>query len=553
VKDIDIVNNDEFVDKYSKEILAFAYNKTGNIYDAEDLSQEILISLFTSIPKYSKIENMDGFVYTICYHCWSNFLRKNKKHWNNTDIDDIIISDDCDVQTEVENAIFIEKMKKEIAYLSKLHRDIITMSYYDNKTSGQISKELNISDSTVRWHLVEIRKKLKGRIENMNNENLNYKPIKLNAGWSGRSGRTTRGIGQYRLVDNICWLCYGKPLTIEEIAQKLSVAAAFIEPHLEELVFMDDMKVVDGNKYQTNFFIRTRAFLDESAKYYINQIGSNIAIKEKFNKLYEEIEKRYDDIKAIDFAGSDLDKDFLLWALIPFLVRRLENKSNDIIKQKKEYFYCMPKRKDGGEHWIRAFLQEDEYVGTLSKEGEEFFEKYICSGWSDAWLPNEICSLQISSYATKQVCAGRDFLYGNSLQEISRIVEIIKNNLTPGEFDKRIIAKYEEMGYLKVEDGKIKILIPYFKKDEYDKLDKIFIEIENNLGDDFFVDCIEGYIKTMKSHIPEFLPDNERNYAASGDITFITAIPYYLADKNILRYPTDEEAKRLCIIIYEIK
>jgi hypothetical protein len=312
------------------------------------------------------------------------------------------------------------------------------------------------------------------------------------------------------------------------------------------------MKVVDGNKYQTNFFIRTQAFADESARYYINHIGSNIAVKEKFVKLYEEIEKRYDDIKAIDFAGSDLDKDFLLWALMPLLIRRLENKSNDIIKQKKEYFYCMPKRKDGSEHWIRAFLQEEDYVSTISKDGNEFFEKFINSRWSDAWLPNEILSLQIISYATKQI-GGREFLWGNSFPEISRIVEMIKNNLTPGEYDERIITKYEEMGYVKIDDGKIKILIPYFKKDEYEKLDKIFLDIENTLGDDFFVDFIEGYIKTMKSHVPDFLPDNERNYAASGDVTFITSIPYYLADKGKLRYPTDEEAKRLCIIIYEIK
>ena len=350
--------NSRFIDEYAKKILAFAYDKTDNIYDAEDLSQEILISLFTSIPKYSKIENMDGFVYTICYHCWSNFYRKNKKHWHNASTDDMNfteLSDGCDVQTEVENSIFIGKMKHEIAYLSKLHRDIITMTYYDGKPSSQISKELNIPDSTVRWHLTEIRKKLKGRIEMNNNENLNYKPITLIGGWSGRSGTNARGIGQYRLVDNICFICYGKPLTIEEMAQKLSVAAAFIEPHIEELVFMDYMKAVDGSKYQTNFFIRTRAFLEIETQYQYDNV------KNKAVKLYEPLEKRFVDIKAINFIGSDLDKDFLMWILIPLLIKRLETKANDIIKQKKEYFYCMPKRKDGSEHWIRAFLQEDDY------------------------------------------------------------------------------------------------------------------------------------------------------------------------------------------------
>ena len=505
-----------------------------------------MISLFTSIPKYSKIENMNGFVYTICYHCWSNFYRKNKKHWNNTDIDVLNIADDCDVQTEVENAIFIEKIKTEIAYLSKLHRDIITMSYYDNKTSGQISKELNISDSTVRWHLVEIRKKLKGRIENMNNENLNYKPITLRAACSGRTSHSsTKGIGQYPLVDNICWLCYGEPLTIEEISRKLSVAAAFIEPHIEELVFMDYMKIVDGNKYQINFFIQTRALWDIKEKYHYDNV------KNKALKLYKAIEKRYEDIKAINFAGSDLDKDFLLWALIPFLIYRLENKSNDIIRRKKEYFYCMPKRKDGSEHWIDVNLREDDNISSpLPKEIQGFGKK---TDWrlSDAWLPNEIMSLQVVSYATFQA-GDRYILYGRELQELSRITEIIKNKIIPGEFDKRLIGKYIELGLVKADGDIIELLIPYLNKNEYEKLDKILLDIEFELGENFFVDYIEGYMKQVKAQIPDFLPDNEKNYRASG-IKCITAIPYYLADKNILRYPTDEEAKRLCIIIYEIK
>jgi len=546
--------NDTFIDEYSKKVFAFSYGKTGNKYDAEDLSQEIMVSLFTSIPKYSKIENMDGFVYTICCHCWSNFFRKHKKHWNNASISDANyenLPDQCDVEQEVEDAVLIKKMKEEIAYLPKNHRDIVTMTYFDNKSSGQVSEELGIADSTVRWHLAEIRKKLKRRIE-MNNENLSYKPIRLKAGWSGKSGSTTRGIGQYRLVDNICWLCHGEPLTIEEIAQKLSVAAVFIEQHIEELVFMDDMKIVDGNKYQTNFFIRTQEFVDEGSKYFYNHFNTNIKIKENNVKLYDEIVKRFDDIKAIGFAGSDLDKDFLLWILIPFLVRRLENKSNDIIKQKKEYFYCMPKRKDGSEHWIRAFLQEDGYVSKLSKDAADFSEK-IASCWSDAWFPDEVLSLQIESYAVKQICPGRNILWGNSLQEISRIGEIVKNNIEPGEFDKRIIARYEELGLVKTDGDNIKLLIPYFNKTEYEKLDKILTEIEDTLGNDFFVDFIEGYIKTLKKLVPDFLPDNERNYAASGDTTCITAIPYWLSEQGKLRYPTDEEAKRLGIIVYAVK
>ena len=509
-----------------------------------------MVSLFTSIEKHSKIENMKAFIYTICHHCWSNFYRKNKKHWSTEDIDTTPnLFDDCDVQGEVEMLILIEKMRTEIAYLSKLHRDIIVMFYYDGKSSREISKELNIYDSTVRWHLTEIRKKLKGRIE-MNNENLVYKPIKLRSSGQGKTGISLWGIGHYRLVDNICYVCYGEPLTIEEIAQQLSVAAAFIEPHLEELVYMDYMKIVDNNKYQTNFFIRTEAFLEISKQYNYDNI-KNYAVK-----LYEALEKRYADIKSINFAGSDLDKDFMLWILIPLLISRLEKKANEILNQKKEYFCCMPKRKDGTETWLLTFLQEDDFISTLSEEVKEFSKKANCD-WCDPWLPNEICSLQIYHYATAKA-GGRNVLRGREFQELSRIVEIIKPKDIFGainDYDKTLVARYAAMGLVKVDHervDKISILIPYLKKDEYEKLDMILLEIETELGDDFFVDYIESYMKKAKEQVPSFLPENERNFVTRG-ISCLTAMPYYLSTIGKLRYPTDEEAKRLGIIIWELK
>ena len=541
---IDIFNA-EFIAEHSKKIFAFACNKTGNVYDAEDLSQEILMALYTSIPKYAEIENLDAFIYTICYHCWSNFLRKNKKHWHHADIDDMYdLSADTDVHNEVETTIFIRKMREEIAYLSKLHRDIITKTYYDGKSSTQISRELNISDSTIRWHLAEIRKKLKGRIEM--NENLNYKPISLRAGVAGRTGGNTKGIGYYRLVDNICYVCYGKPLTVEEIAQKLSVAAAFIEPHLEELVFMDYMKLVDGNKYQTNFFIRTNAFHEIHNKYDYSYIKThNIA-----EKLYNALDKRYEDIKAINFVGSDIDKDFMMWILLPYLIRRMEKSANDIIMQNKENFYCMPKRKDGSEVWIRVILNEDDYVSPMSDEEILFAEKSSVR-WCDPWIPDEICSLQVSYYDTVKA-GGRYDLRGREFKDLSQIADMIKNDVEPDDYFKTIISGYIENGCVKVENDKVSMMIPYLKKAEFDKFDAIMHEIEDELGTDYFVDYIDGYMKEVKKSVPDFLPLNEKNYVATG-ISCITGLPYRLAELGKIRYPREDELKRLGIMIWEVK
>lgn len=156
----EIIFDDEFVKIYSRKIMGFAYMKTGNTQLAEDLSQDVLFALANSLKKNKDIADMDGFVYTICCYTWSKFLRQNKKHWNNIDIETVYdLSDDSDLEEQVNKKILIDKMKTEIAYLTKLHRQITIMFYYENKPGDEISKILNIPHSTVRWHLGEIRKK----------------------------------------------------------------------------------------------------------------------------------------------------------------------------------------------------------------------------------------------------------------------------------------------------------------------------------------------------------------------------------------------------------
>lgn len=75
--------SEEFVEIYAKKIMGFAYQKTHNIFDAEDLASEIMIQLVKTLRNHDSIADMDGFVYTVCYYTWSKKLRKEKKTWLN--------------------------------------------------------------------------------------------------------------------------------------------------------------------------------------------------------------------------------------------------------------------------------------------------------------------------------------------------------------------------------------------------------------------------------------------------------------------------------------
>ncbi|MGI6238647.1 MAG: RNA polymerase sigma factor, partial [Christensenellales bacterium] len=104
--------------KYAKRIYAYAYAKTRDTQNAEDLSQEILLALLRSNTAH--IENMDAYVYGICRHVWARYLSRNKPHWEATRHTNALdfLSDEKRVEEAVEQRAEYAVLRREIAYLS---------------------------------------------------------------------------------------------------------------------------------------------------------------------------------------------------------------------------------------------------------------------------------------------------------------------------------------------------------------------------------------------------------------------------------------------------
>lgn len=127
--------SERLIVKYAKRIYGFAYAKTHNIHNAEDLSQNILLALCDERISEKSIENMDAYVWRVCQYTWSKYLRANKPKWD-TFPDEAVLytleSDDNVEETVIYQELF-EKLNQEIMYLGRLKREITILFYYDNK------------------------------------------------------------------------------------------------------------------------------------------------------------------------------------------------------------------------------------------------------------------------------------------------------------------------------------------------------------------------------------------------------------------------------------
>lgn len=550
-----LISNKTVAD-FSRKIYGFAYDKTRDHYKAEDLAQDIILNLLKSS---SDISNIDGYVYTVCCYTWANFLRKSSKSRNNVCIDDMCLPDDSSVENDAERKMLIEKMQREISRLSKTHRDITVMFYYDDMSCDEISRVMNIKSSTVRWYLGESRRKLREGIEM--SENLSYVPIRMGCGHDGWSNdMSMHGLSNNILVQNIAYACYGELVTVEEISRKLNVAAAYLEFYIDDLVYMDYLKKI-GNKYQTNFYIKDKAAQLAENKYNYENIGS-IA-----EKILGEVRSRLDDIIGIGFMGCGLDREYLLWGFFADCVNDIFVKGRYVEYPKVNPGYKnieTPLRKDGTRHWICAGLRYDtdisegeqrkfaDYFGgngiKTREAGGEFddFANAACgNGCGKTRNLQTVFSIQFDYW---QNAKWREF-NGEELLMLARIREIILSGEETNSHDKVIISKMAGEGYVKVENGVPAILVPFMTAEERKSYERIREEIRLAVGVKPITDYFDGFGKIMDRLIPRFLHDNIRQhhkYSCQGTWAALG----WARLKNLIGVPDEQQQKAIMTMLW---
>ena len=320
---------EKVITEYLKPIFGFALKRCKNVQDAEDLSQEIILKAYRTLITRDDIEQPDKFIWTIAHNALSNYYRDTSRQVIGIPIEDVeeIITDPDSCKDEID-CREIDKLQKEIAYLSKLQRRIVIAYYFENKKQNEIAAELGIPLGTVKWHLFEAKKELKRGINTMREtSNLKFNPIKFESyGMNGNSGK--KSLDEFfrsALSQNICYCVRNDAKTVNEIADDLGVSPVYVESEaafLEEYGYLKAYK----DKYIVNFIIS-----EPTEELLILHDRMNKRAAEIFaNELYDELEKSglLDDEDIICNQTDEpvsltesprRDHNFILWSLIPYI------------------------------------------------------------------------------------------------------------------------------------------------------------------------------------------------------------------------------------------
>ena len=250
---------EKIITEYLKPIFGFALKRCKNAYDAEDLSQDIVLKAFRALLIKDDIGDVSKFIWTIAHNTLSNYYRTAAKSVIGLSIDEIaeIIADPDSMLADDDNADTIRRLQSEIAYLSRLQRRIVIAYYFENRKQGNIAKELGIPLGTVKWHLFEAKKELKRGMDTMRKTSeLKFNPINFTSvGINGSIG--TKSCDEFfrsALSQNICYCVRNEAKTVNEIADALGVSPVYVETEVDFLEEYGFLKQT-GDRYIVNFII----------------------------------------------------------------------------------------------------------------------------------------------------------------------------------------------------------------------------------------------------------------------------------------------------------
>jgi RNA polymerase sigma-70 factor (ECF subfamily) len=154
---------EHLVKKYQAQLVAFLGNLLGSIDDARDVAQEVFIQAFVKIKEFVPGRNFKAWLFAIAYNRGIDLLRKKqsfRRFWERaTAVPD---PHPPGAGRQFEESLFWQPVLRR---MTPQERSVLALKYNENCDSGEIAATLGCSESTVRVHLLNARRKLKRELQ----------------------------------------------------------------------------------------------------------------------------------------------------------------------------------------------------------------------------------------------------------------------------------------------------------------------------------------------------------------------------------------------------
>lgn len=150
---------------YSRQLYSVAFQVLKDDTLAQEVVQETFIALWENVNRLQEDSNLWNYLYVVARRNCLNKLRAisySMKYVH--EARQILEVASTSVSNRVEKNELQTIINSYIEQLPPKQREVFKMSREDGKSHLEIAQELNLSPNTVRNHIVEVLRKLKGKL-----------------------------------------------------------------------------------------------------------------------------------------------------------------------------------------------------------------------------------------------------------------------------------------------------------------------------------------------------------------------------------------------------
>ncbi len=168
---IDFLNGNEaafnlLVRKYQNKIYWYARRMLGNHSDADEVTQEVLITLYEKLNTFKFESSLSTWIYKITNSKTLNLIRKQKvrefmsldKIFNKSTSDDII--------NDFENAEKLELLEKALKQIPPKQREVFVLRHFEELSYNEIAEITGKAVGTLKANYFHALKKITELINN---------------------------------------------------------------------------------------------------------------------------------------------------------------------------------------------------------------------------------------------------------------------------------------------------------------------------------------------------------------------------------------------------
>lgn len=305
------LSNERIADM-SRVIHTWCIARTDTAQDADDLSQEILLTLLQALPNLRDEGAFYGFMWSVAGNVYRGWCRKRFAR-RECELPESLATEQAWPEDAPEDVFLL---RRELTLLSRRYRQAAVLYYVRGMRVAQIAECMDVSQSMVKYLLFKARSILKEGMGMERNYGMqSYHPRRLSLRYWGEGPNHYYGACDSLIRQNIVFACYNDQLTAEQIALEVGVGLPYMEDDLRELTEIGILRQ-EGRRYQANIVIFTGIFAAEAQRLVQDNMRRIADLAKKC------IEEKEEDIRALGFVGAQMNETAFRWQMASLLLHR---------------------------------------------------------------------------------------------------------------------------------------------------------------------------------------------------------------------------------------